>query len=247
MSNRRDIEKRIIQIAETVLYRQQHVSPIDIFVGMGWLQTVHVQEWRKGKIPYLEKVIQCNLGKISFTMKCFGKWARGKNLKPSQTAYLLRTKGSQREAVFSKSGNSSIEKAYRTHYVSPALLEKKQEGLKEKLDKPPELIAHVVTHDSQCDQCKKELLKGSLLFVKVDKPLCLDCAGFGDLVFLGSGDSKLTRRSRESSDKVIIVVKFSRARKRYERQGILVTESALQKARDDIAAEVCNNRVEAND
>ena len=60
------------QIAETVLYRQQYVSPIDVFVGMGWLQPVHVQEWRKGKIPYLEKVIQCNLGKISFTMK--SKW-----------------------------------------------------------------------------------------------------------------------------------------------------------------------------
>jgi hypothetical protein len=239
MSNRRDIEKRVFGVAETALYRQQYVSPIDVFVGLGWLQPVHVQEWRKGKISYLEKVIQCNLGKISFVMKCFGKWAKGKNLKPSQTSYLLRTKGTHREAVFSKSGNPSIEKAYRTHYISPALSEKKQERLKEKLDKPPELVAHVVTHDSQCSQCKKELLKGNLLFVEIDKPLCLDCAGFGDLVFLGSGDSKLTRRSREHSDKVVIVVKFSRARKRYERQGILITELALQKARDDIAAEVC--------
>lgn len=238
MGNRRDIEKCVIQTAETVLYRQQYVSPVDIFVGLGWLQPVHVQEWRKGRILYLEKVIQCNLGKISFVMKCFGKWARGKNLESSQIIYLLRTKGPHREAVFSKSGNPSIEKAYRTHYVSPALSEEKQGRLKEKLDKPPELIAHVVTHDSQCSQCKKELLNGNLLFVEVDKPLCLNCAGFGDLVFLGSGDSKLTRRSRESSDKVVIVVKFSRARKRYERQGILITEFALQKARDEIAAEV---------
>ena len=236
MGNRRDIEKRVFGVAETVLYRQQYISPIDVFVGLGWLQPVHVQEWRKGKIPYLEKVIQRNLGKISFVMKCFGKWARGKNLKPSKTVYLLRTKGPQREVVFSKSGNPSIEKAYSTHYVSPALLEKKQERLKEKLDKSPELVAHVVTHDSQCSQCSKELLKGNLLFMEVDKPLCLNCAGFGDLVFLNSGDSKLTRCARKYSDKCVIVVKFSRARKRYERQGILVTESALQKARDDIGA-----------
>lgn len=67
------------------------------------------------------------------------------------------------------------------------------------------------------------------------QPLCLDCAGFADLVFLGSGDSALTRRSRKYSDKCIIVVKFSRARKRYERQGIFVTEAAIQKAQQELA------------
>ena len=147
MTNRINIEKRVIQIAETLLYKQQYVSPIDIFLGLGWLQPVHVQEWRKGGVPYLEKVIQGNLGKISFAMKCFSKWAREKNLKPSETSYLLRTKGAKKEAMFSKSGNPSIEKAYSTHYVSPALSEKKQERLKEELDKPPDLVAHVITQD----------------------------------------------------------------------------------------------------
>ena len=52
----------------------------------------------------------------------------------------------------------------------------------------------------------------------------MTCAGFGDLVFLPSGDMQLTRYSKKSA----IVVKFSRARKRYERPGIL---SALQKAK----------------
>ena len=234
MSNRTDIKKRVIQIAETVLYKQQYVSPIDIFIGIGWLQPVHVQEWRKGKIPYLEKVIHGNLGEISFAMKCFRKWATEKKLKPSKTVYLLRTKGSRKEAVFSKSGNFNIEKAYNTTYVSPILSEKKQLKLKEKLDKPPELVAHIVMHDTQCQQCKKELLKGNFLFMEADQLLCLNCAGFADLVFLGSGDPVLTRPSRKYSNKCIIVVKFSRARKRYERQGILVTEVAIQKAQQEL-------------
>lgn len=114
MSNLTDIKKRVVQTAETVLCKQQYVSPIDIFIGIGWLQPIHVQDWRKGKIPYLEKVIQGDLGKISFAMKCFRKWATEKKLKPSKTVYLLRTKSPQKEAVFSKSGNFNIEKAYIT-------------------------------------------------------------------------------------------------------------------------------------
>lgn len=127
MTNRTNIEKRVIQIAEETLYRQKYVSPIDIFLGLGWLQPIHVQEWRKGKISYLEKVIQVNLGKISFTMKCFSKWAKVKQLKPSETVYLVRSIEPKRKAIFSKSGNPFIEKAYATHYVSPVLSDKKQQ------------------------------------------------------------------------------------------------------------------------
>lgn len=126
MSNRASIKKRVIQAAETVLYKQHYVSPIDILVGIGWLQPMHVQDWRKGRVSCLEKVIQANLGKISFAMRCFRGWAAEKNLKTSETVYLLRTNGPRREAVFSKSANPNIEKAYKTTYVSPILSEKKQ-------------------------------------------------------------------------------------------------------------------------
>lgn len=237
MSNRIGIEERVVQAAETVFDRQQYVSVIDVFVGMGWLQPVHVQEWRKGKIPYLEEVIQCNPDKIGFAMECFRKWAGEKNLRPSETVCLVRTKGPKKEAVFSKSGNLAIEVAYKTHYISPILSEKKQQQLKEKLEQQPELVVYIITSDSQCSQCKTALAKGSFLFIEADQPLCLDCAGFADLVFLASGDPKLTRRAKKYSAKYLVVVRFSRARKRYERQGILVTKSALKKAQNDIAEE----------
>jgi len=238
MSNKINIQKRAIQAAETALQSQKFVSPIDVLVGMGLLQPVHVQDWRKGKIPYLENVIQGNLSKISLAMKCFREWARDKNLKPSKTVYLLRTKGPTRELQFSISGDPSIEEAYSTHYLSPVLSEHEQQKLKEKCEKPPELIAYIIARDSQCSQCKKELMKGNFLFMEADQPFCLKCAGFSDFIFLPSGDPKLTRRAKKYSPKLLIVVKFSRARKRYERQGILVTEEAFQKAEDEIADEV---------
>ncbi len=231
--NRSNINKRVVQVAESTLYRQHYVSPIDILTGIVYLQPVHLQDWRKGIIPYLESVIQANLGKISFAMKCFRAWARQKGLKPSQTAYLARTRGSKKDLQFSKSGNPEIEAAYRTHYISPLLGEKKQEKLKGKLEKPPELVAFIILTDRQCSKCQKNLGKGSFLFMEADQPLCIKCAGFDHLVFLPSGNSQLTRKVKKLSAACIVVFKFSRTRKHYECQGILIDEDALRKGESE--------------
>lgn len=61
-------------------------------------------------------------------------------------------------------------------------------------------------------------------------PLCLDCADLGHLVFLYRGDAALTRRAKKASRLSAVVVKWSSARKHYERQGILVEEEALAAA-----------------
>jgi hypothetical protein len=61
-------------------------------------------------------------------------------------------------------------------------------------------------------------------------PHCLGCADLDHLVFLPAGDAALSRRARKASTLSAVVVKFSRSRKRYERQGILVEPEALELA-----------------
>jgi hypothetical protein len=56
-------------------------------------------------------------------------------------------------------------------------------------------------------------------------------------VFLPSGDAALTRRARRGSGLSAVVVRFSRARGRYERQGILVEQSALERAEAECLAD----------
>ena len=58
----------------------------------------------------------------------------------------------------------------------------------------------------------------------------MNCVGLGDLVFLLAGDANLTRRVKAKSQRSAVVVRFSRSRKRYERQGLLVEEAALNEA-----------------
>lgn len=235
--NQKKLKQRAVQAAEEVLHRQQYVSPIDFFIGMKLLQPVHVDDWRKGKIPYLEKMIQVNLSKITFCMNCLDAWAKEKALKPSLTSYLARTNGPKRELRFSASGSPKIEQFYRTHYISPILSEIKQKKLQEKLDKPPELVVFRIVQDSQCSQCKKVLLKGDFLFMEGGQPLCLCCAHLNELEYLPRGNAQLTCRVKKESSLSIVVVEFSRTRKRYERQGILVEKDALRKAQKELMIE----------
>ncbi len=241
MSNREQIKKRVIQAAESALYHRQYVSALDVFMGMGWLQGVHIQDWKNGRKPNIEGMIQGNLAKISFAMKCFRSWALGKGLKPSKTVYLAKTRGPKRALQFSKSGDPAIEGAYMTHYISPLLTEKKREKVKEKLEKQPELVAFVIKKPSQCSRCHKELGKGCVIYKEGADGLCFKCAGFEDLVFLASGNTKLTRRTKKYSPTHLVVVEWSRARKRYERQGLMVQVDALKKAQDELKDELADH------
>src|ERR1700739_591563 len=228
--NQKKLESRVHCAAETALDRQHYVSAIDVLCGMGLLASTQVDAWRKGRVDFLERVIQGNLKKISASMAIFLRWAREKGLKPNETQSMRRTRAGKVALKFSKSGDPAIEKNYRTHFVSPELSEKKQQRLQEKLNESPRPVVFNNLRESRCSECGAEIGPGSFLFMEQDQPLCLPCARLDDLEFVPSGDAALTRRASKYSEKVDVVVRFSRSRGRYERQGILVETFGLEKA-----------------
>lgn len=100
-----------------------------------------------------------------------------------------------------------------------------------------DLVVFDIVRDSECAECRKELLAHDFLFMEDGRPLCLTCADLDHLVYLPRGDTALTRRARKHSSLSAIVVRFSRARKRYERQGVLVEEAALERAAEECQAD----------
>ena len=100
----------------------------------------------------------------------------------------------------------------------------------ESASKSKELVVFSIIRDSVCAECGEELWKGRFLFMEGGRPLCLRCADLDHLTYLPSGDAALTRRAKKHSALSVVVVRFSRARRRYERQGILIEESALERA-----------------
>src|SRR6202023_3180439 len=100
-----------------------------------------------------------------------------------------------------------------------------------------DLVVFDILRESKCTDCGKELLGGDFLFMENERPLCLTCADLDHLVYLPRGDTALTRRARKHSVLSTVVVRFSRARKRYERQGELVEEAALDRAEEECSAD----------
>jgi hypothetical protein len=96
--------------------------------------------------------------------------------------------------------------------------------------KKPEIAVFAVTREATCAECRVTLHRGSLLRKEGDQLLCMECADMAHLVFLPRGDAALTRRTTKHMPAKFVVLKWSRARKRHERQGILATNSAIERA-----------------
>ena len=215
---------RVIKAAEAALAAQNYVAPVHVLVGMRWLDPSALKRWRLGLADHLEGVIQTNPLRISEAMKLFRSWAAAKGLNPSETHYVARTAG--REALrFSASGDPGVERLYRTHWVSPTLSEAKRKRVEEKANRAPELVViQPLNDDWRCHRCGDT---GGFLIMEPPGPACLRCAGLDDLEFLPAGDALVTRRAKARSAKHAVVVRFSKSRGRYERQGLLVEPQAL--------------------
>lgn len=222
---RQDLERRVRRTAEEALTRQRFVSAIDVLLGLGWLAPTHLDRWWQGRVDSLERVVQANLRKVTAAMAELRRWARGKGLNPAETAYLARTRD-RRPLRFSVSGDDAIELAYRTHWVAPELSQRAVE----RQSRPPDLVVIWAVNEWTCTSCGGT---GDLLFMADTGPLCVACADLGHLVFLPSGDAALTRRAKRASRLSAVVVRWSRSRKRYEREGILVEPDAIECAEQE--------------
>lgn len=121
--------------------------------------------------------------------------------------------------------------------IDITLLRSRRDSVMEKANENEKIVVFKLMTVSACSECGEELGRGRLLRVEKSRPLCLKCAGLSHLLFLPSGNANLTRRAKRYSDISAVVVKFSRARKRYERRGLLVTEAALDRAETECLAD----------
>ncbi|MGJ5175921.1 hypothetical protein ACQR16_17305 [Bradyrhizobium oligotrophicum] len=222
--NKQPLSDRVSRAAEAALAREHSVSVVDVFCGLGWLDASLLQQWRRGQVGSLEEVMRASPPRIGEAMTHLREWATAKGLTPSETAYVAQTPRRQ-TLRFSLGDDPDIETAYRTHWMSPALPEKKRARIAAMASRAPELIAIVPTRDDwTCHRCGGT---GDLLMMEDGGPACLACVGLGDLVFLPAGNALLSRRAKANSKRHAVVVRFSRTRGRYERQGLLVEPQAL--------------------
>jgi hypothetical protein len=230
--NRQSLADRVARAAETALAFQEYVAPLDVLMGVGWLDASTEKRWRLGQIESLEQALQVGPARIAEAMELFHSWVKTKGLLASAAEYVARTP--QRQTLrFSRTGDAASESSYRTHWISPELSERKRERLEEKASRAPELVViQPLNREWACHRCGGT---GELLMMESPGPVCLGCAGLADVEFLPAGDALLTRRAKTKSARFAVVVRFSRARGRYERRGLLVEVQALAEAQREVA------------
>lgn len=122
-------DKEIIGKVHAAVYHQcrsrGYATPVDVLMDIGVLSEQNYEDWRWGRVPYLEAACTVNLRKLSFILHQMRVYAQKSGLKPSFTCYkqwgLKKKSGQGRGPVillrFSKSGDPGVERWYATHFV----------------------------------------------------------------------------------------------------------------------------------
>ena len=118
---------RVVRAAGKILARADVVAPTEILIEMGNLSQKNYEAWRKGKVPFLERVFEGNISKANRILRIIGFHAHDLNMVPKITHYHQWGKGKNRALQFSKSGDKKLEEAYSRHFLWNQSPEKKQE------------------------------------------------------------------------------------------------------------------------
>ena len=110
---------RVVRAVDAILRHGKVVAPVDVLVGMGLLTPEHLEDWRRGRVPYLERVIHCNLSRLSRLLRVLRFHAHDLKLVPSVTVYKRLGKGPKQGLRFTKTGDPKLEEAYVRHFVWP--------------------------------------------------------------------------------------------------------------------------------
>jgi hypothetical protein len=115
--NREQLEVSALAAADRCLKARGYIALDEVFREMGKLEAKDWEDWRRGRVPYLERVIRLNLNKINDVCRVVHASARRGNLKSSWTAYVKWGKGARTPLRFTKSGDPYLERVWATRHV----------------------------------------------------------------------------------------------------------------------------------
>ncbi|NIM10605.1 MAG: hypothetical protein GTO45_01315 [Candidatus Aminicenantes bacterium] len=122
---------RVVRAVAKILQRSNVVAPVDVLLEMGNLSQKNHDAWRRGQVPYLERVFEGNLSKANRILRIIGFHVHDLDMVPRQTVYHQLGSGKNRILRFSKSGDRKLEESYSRQYVWNKSDEKKLNVIKQ--------------------------------------------------------------------------------------------------------------------
>jgi hypothetical protein len=65
------LRRDIAAAGSAAVAKNGYVTAIDVLLGTGWVRPDKIEDWRRGRVPYLEQVIVAGLPKIGAAMRVF--------------------------------------------------------------------------------------------------------------------------------------------------------------------------------
>ena len=110
---------RIMRAVAAILDEGKVVAPVDVLVRVGLLAPEQLDDWRRGRVVYLERVINSNLTRLSRLLRILQFHVHDLNFVPSVSVYVRWGKGPKQRLRFTKTGEPKLEEAYARHFVWP--------------------------------------------------------------------------------------------------------------------------------
>lgn len=239
------LERRVADVAAAALAARRTVSVIDVLTGLRWVRPREVDTWRQGRLDALEQATAVDADRLVEAVAALTAWASSAGLERGEAPWVAASRD-RRDLRFTLRGDETVERTFRVRWLAPDLSPARRARLAEPV--VPDLVAHVVTEPWTCATCGEPGVAGAppagmppaagaFQVTDDDERLCLACADLDHLVYLPAGDATLSRRAKKESALSVVVLRANRRRKRYERQGILVEETALARAEESCLAD----------
>lgn len=115
--NNQDLSLLVQKSMHKQITKQGYSTSEQVLMDLNYLSKEDFENWKKGRVDYLERVCRVNLSKLSFILSQMQKYAKTTNLKESCTYYKKSGKGNIK-LRFTKTGNEYMERRYSTRYTS---------------------------------------------------------------------------------------------------------------------------------
>ncbi|MBB6121677.1 DUF2293 domain-containing protein [Nocardiopsis algeriensis] len=226
--------RRVAAAAAAAVERRGAVSVLDTFTALGWVTDRALTSWHQGRADSLEELLQAPAERQREAVALLRAWAESRSMRCEEGEYRAASR-ERRELRFTAGGGASEERAFRTHWVSPAATEAQRRREEQRRTKAPDLVVLEPSRPWKCASCGEE--DTGLLQMEGGEPHCLACADMDHLVLLPAGDAALTRRAKKGSRLSAVVMRWVASRRKYRRTGILVEEAALEAAEEQCLAD----------
>ncbi|MES0833684.1 DUF2293 domain-containing protein [Nocardiopsis tropica] len=219
--------RRVAAAATGAVARRGAVSVLDAFTSLGWVTDKALDTWRQGRADSLDALVQAPAARQREAVELLRAWAERQRMTREEGEYLAASR-ERRDLRFTADGDPLWEEAFRAHWISPDATGAQRKREEKRRTKAPDLVVLESAGPWECASCGEP--GTDLQRREDDAPHCLSCTDMDHLVFLPAGDAALTRRAKKESGLSAVVMRWVPSRRKHRRTGLLVEESALERA-----------------